>query len=276
MKLGEYNTLTLLRLTTVGAYLGDGEEEFDVLLPNKYVTNEMEVGKDVEVFLYLDSEDRLIATTLHPLITINTFAYLEVEQVNLYGAFMNWGVEKGLMVPYKQQKMKLVEGGYYLTYLLMDEPTQRLIGSTKVSGFLSENTFGLEENQEMEMLICDIVDLGLQVIVNDKYHGLIYHNDLIRKLRKGTRVKGYISKIREDGKLDMRLEKSGIERIEPNAERLMQILGKNNGKLMLTDKSSPEDIRDIAGMSKKIFKQAVGNLYKQRIITLENDCIRLS
>ncbi len=275
MKLGEYNTLTLLRLTTVGAYLGDDQDN-DVLLPNKYVTQEMEVGKEVTVFLYLDSEDRLIATTLKPYLTLNTFAYLEVEQVNLYGAFMNWGVEKGLMVPYKQQKAKLNEGGYYLTYLLLDESTNRLIGSTKVTPFLSIDTSGLEVNQEVEMLICDIVDLGLQVIVNDKFHGLIYHNDLNRRLRKGSRVPGYISQIREDGKLDMRLEKSGVERIEPNAEKLMQLIGKHKGKLYLTDKSHPDEIRDIAGMSKKLFKQAVGNLYKQRIIEIESDHIRLA
>ncbi len=275
MKLGEYNTLTVLRFTSVGAYLGDDQDN-DVLLPNKYVTPEMELDSKVEVFLYLDSEDRLIATTLRPLLTLHTFAYLEVEQVNLYGAFMHWGVEKGLMVPFKQQKARLQEGGFYLTYLLLDEATNRLVGSTKVNAFLSKDTTGLSEGDEVNLLICDTTENGIQVIVENKWHGLIFRNDISRTVKRGERTKGYIYTIREDGKLDIRLEPSGfLERIEPNAEKLLELLEKNAGKLPLTDKSDPDEIREQAGMSKKAFKQAVGNLYKQKRIMLEKDHIRL-
>jgi uncharacterized protein len=274
MKLGEYNTLRILRLTTVGAYLGD-EHDNDVLLPNKYVTQEMSVGEDVNVFLYKDSEDRLVATTEKPYITLNEFAYLQVKQLTPFGAFLDWGLEKDLLVPFREQTSKLEEDKYYLIYLKLDEETNRLVATAKTNKYFSTDTSELELNQEVDLLICETFDLGVKIVVNGKFLGIIYHNDVNRKLRRGDYTKGFIYNIREDGKLDVRLEVSGYAKVEPNAEKLLAILNNRNGVLYLTDKSDPDDIRDAVGMSKKTFKQAVGNLYKQKKIRINPDSIEI-
>ena len=274
MKLGEYNTLRILRLTTVGAYLGD-EHDNDVLLPNKYVTQEMSVGEDVNVFLYKDSEDRLVATTEKPYITLNEFAYLQVKQLTPFGAFLDWGLEKDLLVPFREQTSKLEEDKYYLIYLKLDEETNRLVATAKTNKYFSTDTSELELNQEVDLLICETFDLGVKIVVNGKFLGIIYHNDVNRKLRRGDYTKGFIYNIREDGKLDLRLEVSGYAKVEPNAEKLLAILNNRNGVLYLTDKSDPDDIRDAVGMSKKTFKQAVGNLYKQKKIRINPDSIEI-
>lgn len=274
MKLGEYNTLRILRLTTVGAYLGD-EHDNDVLLPNKYVTQEMSVGEDINVFLYKDSEDRLVATTEKPYITLNEFAYLQVKQLTPFGAFLDWGLEKDLLVPFREQTSKLEEDKYYLIYLKLDEETNRLVATAKTNKYFSTDTSELELNQEVDLLICETFDLGVKIVVNGKFLGIIYHNDVNRKLRRGDYTKGFIYNIREDGKLDVRLEVSGYAKVEPNAEKLLAILNNRNGVLYLTDKSDPDDIRDAVGMSKKTFKQAVGNLYKQKKIRINPDSIEI-
>lgn len=274
MKLGEYNTLRILRLTTVGAYLGD-EHDNDVLLPNKYVTQEMSVGEDINVFLYKDSEDRLVATTEKPYITLNEFAYLQVKQLTPFGAFLDWGLEKDLLVPFREQTSKLEEDKYYLIYLKLDEETNRLVATAKTNKYFTTDTSELEINQEVDLLICETFDLGVKIVVNGKFLGIIYHNDVNRKLRRGDYTKGFIYNIREDGKLDVRLEVSGYAKVEPNAEKLLAILNNRNGVLYLTDKSDPDDIRDAVGMSKKTFKQAVGNLYKQKKIRINPDSIEI-
>lgn len=274
MKLGEYNTLRILRLTTVGAYLGD-EHDNDVLLPNKYVTQEMSVGEDINVFLYKDSEDRLVATTEKPYITLNEFAYLQVKQLTPFGAFLDWGLEKDLLVPFREQTSKLEEDKYYLIYLKLDEETNRLVATAKTNKYFSTDTSELELNQEVDLLICETFDLGVKIVVNGKFLGIIYHNDVNRKLRRGDYTKGFIYNIREDGKLDVRLEVSGYAKVEPNAEKLLAILNNRKGVLYLTDKSDPDDIRDAVGMSKKTFKQAVGNLYKQKKIRINPDSIEI-
>ena len=272
MKIGEYNTLRILRLTTVGAYLGDDEDN-DVLLPNKYLTHEMSVGEDIEVFLYKDSEDRLVATTEKPFITLNEFAYLRVKEVTPFGAFLDWGLEKDLLVPFREQTTKLEEDKYYLIYLKLDTETNRLVATAKTNKYFSVDTSEVEINKEVEILICEIFDLGVKIVIEGKFLGIIYHNDVTRKLRRGDYTIGYVYNIREDGKLDVRLEKSGYEKIEPNAERLLALINNRKGVLYLTDKSDPDDIRDTVGMSKKTFKQAVGNLYKQKKIRINPDSL---
>ena len=274
MNLGKYNTLRILRLTTVGAYLGDDEGN-DVLLPNKYVTQEMSVGEDVNVFLYKDSEDRLVATTEKPYITLNEFAYLQVKQLTPFGAFLDWGLEKDLLVPFREQTSKLEEEKYYLIYLKLDEETNRLVATAKTNKYYTTDTSDLELNQEVDLLICETFDLGVKIVVNGKFLGIIYHNDVNRKLRRGDYTKGFVYNIREDGKLDVRLEVSGYAKVEPNAEKLLAILNNRNGVLYLTDKSDPDDIREAVGMSKKTFKQAVGNLYKQKKIRINPDSIEI-
>jgi len=272
MKIGEYNTLRILRLTTVGAYLGDDEDN-DVLLPNKYLTHEMSVGEDIEVFLYKDSEDRLVATTEKPFITLNEFAYLRVKEVTPFGAFLDWGLEKDLLVPFREQTTKLEEDKYYLIYLKLDTETNRLVATAKTNKYFSVDTSEVEINKEVEILICESFDLGVKIVIEGKFLGIIYHNDVTRKLRRGDYTIGYVYNIREDGKLDVRLEKSGYEKVEPNAERLLALINNRKGVLYLTDKSDPDDIRDTVGMSKKTFKQAVGNLYKQKKIRINPDSL---
>lgn len=271
MKIGEMNELKLLRFTSVGAYLGD-EEDNDVLLPNKYLTDEMDLDDMVNVFVYRDSEDRAVATTETPKIKMNGFAFLKVTSVNHFGAFVDWGLEKELMIPFREQNLKLEEGRYYLTCLLLDESTDRVFGSTKVNRYFEPCEHEFDPDEEVSLLICETTDLGIKVVVNDRYSGMIFHNDISRPIKRGDWTTGFVSNVREDGKLDVRLDKTGYVKVEGSAERLLEIL-KVRKKLSITDKSDPEIIRETVGMSKKTFKQAVGNLYKQRLITLEADAI---
>lgn len=274
MHTGQFNDLKILRFTSVGAYLAD-EQDQEVLLPNKYLTNEMQVDDTVHVFVYRDSEDRIVATTQTPHILMNGFAYLKITSVNYFGAFADWGLEKELLIPFKEQGKKVEQDKWYLCCLLHDEKTDRLYGTTKISKYLKPCKEEIAPEQEVDLLICDQTELGCKVIVDNQYDGLIYHSDLHKALKRGQHAKGYVTKVREDGKLDVRLEKPGYGKIEGSAKELLDLI-KENGHLMLTDKSAPDDIRDIAGMSKKTFKQAVGNLYKQRLIILKKDRIELS
>lgn len=271
MKTGQFNTLNILRFTSVGAYLGD-ENDNDVLLPNKYLTDEMDVGDEVEVFLYRDSEDRLVATTEQPLVKPEGFAFLKIKEVNFYGAFADWGLEKDLMIPFKEQHITLNEGAYYLTALKHDEATDRLYGTTKVNKLFQPCTDENVIGKILPILIGDTTDLGVKVIVDDKYLGMIYNSDIPQGIRRGDYTEGYIYNIRQDGKSDVRLGKPGYQRIDENADKLARIL-QRLGKVNLTDKSSPELVMETVGMSKKVFKQAVGKLYKEKLIDLKEDSI---
>ena len=274
MKVGQKNTLRVLRFTSVGAYLGD-EHDNDVLLPNKYLTDDIHLDDDVDVFLYRDSEDRLVATTEIPLVSIGGFAFLKIKEVNFYGAFADWGLEKDLMIPFKEQHVQLLENQYYLTSLKLDESTDRLYGTTKVIKLFSKCTDESIMDGPVPILIGDTTDLGVKVIVDDQYQGLIYHNDVSKVIKRGQYTTGYVYTVREDGKLDVRLEKAGYDaKIEDFSERILDLLQKQQS-LPLTDKSDPELIREMVGMSKKAFKQAVGKLYKDRLIEINSDSIDL-
>lgn len=267
MNIGDFNDLTILRFTSVGAYLGD-EEGNDILLPNKYIEDSMEVDDLISVFVYRDSEDRPVATTEMPFIQLNTFAYLKVTSVSHFGAFVDWGLEKELMIPFKEQNKKLEEGQTVLVYLQLDESTDRVFGSTRTKKYLVACEEKFEGDQRVDILVCDTTDLGVKVIVNNKYSGLIFNNDISRQIRRGERTGGYVYSVREDGKLDIRLEKDGYVKVGDSTDKLLAIL-KKNGKIKLTDKSDPDDIREAVGMSKKTFKQAVGALYKQKLVRLD-------
>ncbi|MFT5778978.1 MAG: putative RNA-binding protein (virulence factor B family) [Crocinitomicaceae bacterium] len=273
MNIGQINHLTILRFTSVGAYLADDSEN-EVLLPNKYITDNLKEGDEIDLFVYRDSEDRVVATTEKPFIELNGFAFLKVKDVNMYGAFVDWGLEKDLMIPFKEQNLKLEVGRWYLTSLQLDDATDRVFGSTKTNRYVQECEEEFEKDQVVDLLICEETDLGNKVIVNNKYSGLIYYNDISRPLRRGDTEKGYVYNAREDGKLDVRLDLEGMVKISESAEKLLAILKKRK-KLEVHDKSHPDDIRDAVGMSKKTFKSAVGTLYKQRLITLESDGISL-
>ena len=268
MKIGEFNELTLLRFTSVGAYLED-ENENDVLLPNKYLTDDMEIDEKVNVFIYRDSEDRVVATTEIPYIEMGGYAYLKVTAVTHFGAFADWGLEKELMIPFKEQNLKLEEGNYYLTHLALDEKTDRVYGSTKVNRYLVDCEEQFEPNTEVEIMICERTDLGVKVIVNKKYSGLIFRSDLSKPLKRGQKMIAYVANVREDGKIDIRLDKAGGEKILSSADKLLELL-RADGEILLTDKSDPDLVREVVGMSKKTFKQAVGKLYRDRVISLDD------
>lgn len=273
MRLGEVNELQVLRFTSSGAFLGD-EEGNDVLLPGKYITDEMELDEPFEVYLYKDSEDRLVATTERPLVQLNGFAYLEIKEVGIFGAFADWGLEKDLLIPFKEQHQKLEKGQIALVTLQIDEATNRLFGSTKVRRYFEKCEIPLEDTRPVDILICDKTDLGVNVIVEDRFSGLIYNNDLSRYTRKGEKSVGYVYNVRPDGKLDIRLEPPGRTKISEASQKLLDIL-QTEKVLHIHDKSAPEDIRSAVGMSKKTFKQAVGDLYKRRLIELGDEQIRL-
>lgn len=273
MEVGKKNTLKILRFTSVGAYLGDDQDN-DVLLPNKYLTDTMELDSDVEVFLYRDSEDRLVATTEEPLLNLNGFAFLKIKEVNFYGAFADWGLEKDLMIPFKEQHIQLDENQYYLTSLRLDSSTDRLFGTTKVNKLFTKCETHSILNQELPILIGDTTDLGVKVIVDDQYLGMIFNSDITQNIRRGQMTWGYIFNVREDGKVDVRLGKAGYDRIDEFSDKIHSIL-KQQKVLNLTDKSDPKDIQSTVGMSKKAFKQAIGKLYKLRIITISENFISL-
>jgi predicted RNA-binding protein (virulence factor B family) len=273
MNLGELNELEVLRFKSVGAYLGD-EEGNDVLLPNKYIDDDLNVGDKIEVFIYRDSEDRLVATTEVPFIKLGGFAHLKIKDVNLYGGFADWGLEKDLLIPYKEQTRRLDPGEYAFVSLQMDDATNRLYGTAKLNKHFTKCTEEFDKNQEVDLLIWHQTDLGTKAIVNDKYQGMIFRSDMEKNLLPGMKTKGFVQKVREDGKLDLRLSPAGYTKVPESAEKLLAILEKR-GKLSLTDKSSPDDIRDAVGMSKKTFKQAVGNLYKRKLIRLNERNIEL-
>lgn len=274
MNIGEVNKLQILRFTSVGAYLGD-EEDNDVLLPNKYLTDDMSIDDMIDVFVYRDSEDRAVATTEKPLIELGGFNYLYIKDVTVYGAFADWGLEKDLMIPFKEQRKKLEEGNWYLATLQLDADTDRVFGSTKINRYLHQCDHSFDRTAPAELLICDTTELGVKVIVDNRYSGLIYHNDITRNIQRGERTTGFVYNVREDGKLDVRLDPVGRVKISESAERLLSIL-KVRKHLPIHDKSAPEDVRETVGMSKKTFKQAVGSLYKERLITLGKDGIYLA
>ena len=274
MNIGQYNELTILRFTAPGAYLGDDQDN-DVLLPGKYITDDMKEGELITVFLYKDSEDRIVATTETPLITMGGFNFLKVIEVTAFGAFLDWGLEKDLMVPFKEQNQLMEEGKYYLVTLQLDSLTDRLFASTKVNRYFTECTDQEIINEEVDILIGDTTDLGVKVIVNDMYVGIIFKNDVSKSFRRGAYTKGYIYNIREDGKVDVRFEKAGFVKFDEAAERILELV-KERKVIYLSDKSDPDEIREQVGMSKKTFKQAIGKLYKTHMINISENSIELN
>ncbi|MEQ8715009.1 MAG: S1-like domain-containing RNA-binding protein [Cyclobacteriaceae bacterium] len=272
--IGKYNTLRIERFAPPGLYLEDEEGE-EVLLPNRWITDEMKADDELEVFIYKDSEDRIIATTEKPYIFRDEFGYLEVKQVTPIGAFLGWGLDKDLLVPFKEQRAKMREGGRYLVYLYLDVETWRLSASAKIQKYIETEDIELEEGEEVDLLICERTDLGVKVIINNLYHGLLYNNEIFKEVRTGDKTTGYVKTIREDGKIDVALEKQGYKSVEPNAQRILDLLSQNEGFLPLHDKSDPEKIKYQLGMSKKLFKKAIGALYKDKRIVIEEKGIRL-
>lgn len=275
IKLGKFNQLEVVKEVDFGVYL-DGGESGEILLPTRYVPKECQIGDILNVFLYLDNEERLIATTLTPFVEVGKFACLEVTWVNQFGAFLNWGLMKDLFVPFREQKMKMQVGKKYVIYAHIDEESYRIVASAKVEKYLCNEQPAYQPGEEVEVLIWQKTDLGFKAIVDDKFSGLLYDNEIFRHLETGMRLTGYIKQVREDGKIDLILQKEGLEKINDFSGELFQYLKQHDGYIPLQDKSPAEEIYQTFGVSKKTFKKAVGDLYKKHLITLADDGIYLN
>lgn len=274
LKLGEYNTLEVVRERDQGVYLGDDDGN-EVLLPNKYVPDEFKIRDLLKVFLYLDSGERIVATTLEPYVQVNSFGYLKCTNVSDIGAFLDWGLEKDLFVPFKEQASKMRVGSWYLVYVYLDEKTNRLVASSKTNAFLDNSLVLLSSYDEVDLIASHPSPYGWNMIVNQKYIGLVYEDEIFQKITVGDKLKGFVKKVRPDGKIDLTLQRHGYRGIEPNAQQILNELEANGGFIDLNDKSAPEDIKDVFQLSKKSFKKAIGSLYKEKKIVIEKDGIRL-
>lgn len=278
LQIGRTCQLKVSRQVEFGFYLDGGEQYGEVLLPNGEIRPDIDVhiGEPLEVFLYLDTQERIVATTHMPLAQVGDFAYLEVAWVNNFGAFLHWGPLKDLFVPFREQKMKMMKGHSYIVHVHLDPETYRIMASAKVEHFLSQDFPPYRTGDQVELLIWQKTDLGLKAIVDGRYGGLLYDTQMFRTLRTGDRVKGYISQVRPDGKLDLSLQCPGQRGVEDFSAQLLRHLQMNGGQTPLGDKSPAEEIYALFGVSKKVFKKAVGDLYRQRLIEISDTGIRLT
>jgi len=273
IKIGEYQTLTVTREMPQGLYLEDGEAN-EVLLPQKYITSEMEVDAEVKVFVYCDTEDRLVATTEEPVFTVGQYELLVVNDTNHVGAFCAWGVNKDLFIPYSNQVASMQEGRHYVVYMYLDDKSERLVGTTRINKILEHHADEeLKMGDEVALMVYNETELGYKVVINQKYAGLVYKNELPRPLQYGQKLTGFVKPIRSDGKIDISLTPIGHQSIEPNADKLRKRLESAGGFLPFHDKSDADAIRMTFGISKKLFKKAVGTLYKKKLIRIESDGI---
>ncbi|WP_028911932.1 S1 RNA-binding domain-containing protein [Prevotella sp. MA2016] len=278
LTLGDYNTLKIVKSVDFGLYL-DGGEEGEILLPQRYVTKDMHIGDEISVFIYLDQEERPVATTEHPYAKVGEFASLEVAWVNQFGAFLNWGLMKDIFCPFREQKKRMEQGQRHIVYIKVDEDSYRLMATAKVEKYLSTPTVkdlpSLQHGAEVDILVWQKTDLGFKVIINNKFQGLIFENQIFQPLHSGLKLKAYVDHVRQDGKIDIVLQPTGRQQTLDFAETLLRYLYENDGYCNLGDKSAAELIYDRFQVSKKAYKKAVGDLYKRRLITIEPDGIRL-
>ncbi len=272
--IGKKNTLKAVRNTNVGIFLTDNEGN-EVLLPNKYVPNTLGANDTIEVFIYKDSEDRLIATTLEPYLLVDEFALLRVNEVAPFGVFMDWGMEKDLLVPFKEQAEKMYEGKEYVVYMYLDNETQRLVGTTRMNKILNNDEIDFTVGEEVDIMVYEKTDLGYFVIIEGKHKGLIYQNEVFKPIFPGDILTAYIKKIKENNEIDISLQKIGFEHITHQTDEVLNYLKANKGFLALTDNSTPEEIAAKLHISKKTFKKSIGILYKQRLIRIEKDGVYL-
>ncbi len=275
MLIGKYNVLQVKRRTDNGVYLADEAGE-EVLLPNKFVNEKMKEGTLGKVFVYTDSEDRNVATTQTPKAVTDQAVYLKVKQVTSIGAFLDWGLDKDLLLPYSEQIGTVVEGQDVLVFVYLDKATKRIVASANLNKFIKNREVKFFPNTEVDLLVCDETDAGIRVIVNQKHWGILYKNEVFGKVEKGMRVTGFVKKVREDFKIDVAMQKQGLVAAQDFTQLILQKLAENNGHLNLTDDSSPEEVYKILGISKKNFKKAVGMLYKRKKILLGKDRISIA
>lgn len=274
IKLGSYNQLEVAKKTDAGILLSGSDTE--ILMPSKWVPQGTEIGDIINVFVYKDSDDRLTATTQQPYAITNTFAYLEVKQTNDIGAFLDWGIDKDLLVPFKEQQHRMYAGNGYVVYVFIDEETNRIVASSKLKKYIDFEDIGdLKEGDEVRLLIYSETPLGLNAIINNRYSGLIYQNEIFEDLQVGDEVKGYIKTIREDKKIDLRLQKAGYELVDEGKIKILEYLKNNQGFLPFHDNSTPEEIKQQFQLSKKAFKKAIGALYKDKLILISDKGITI-
>ena len=267
IKIGRWNRLKALRSTPPGVFLGDGQEE--VLLPHKWVPRGLDQNDEIEVFIYRDSEQRMIATTLKPYIEVGEFALLRVRETSSVGAFLDWGLEKDLFVPYREQANSMIEGRGYLVYLYLDPKSNRLVASSRLYTFINNNDLTVDVGDKVDIIIADPIDIGYKVIVNGAHWGMVYRNEAYQELRLGDRMEAYVKAIRDDNKIDLSLQRIGYDNVGTQADELMKQLRLAGGRLELGDKSDAEVIKQQLKMSKKTFKKAAGLLYKQGKVIIE-------
>lgn len=282
VKIGDFNRLKVKELARregygpiFGVYL-EGGREGDILMPQKYVPEGVKPGDEIDCFVYLDQEERLVATTEKPLAKVGDFAWLKCSWVNEYGAFLDWGITKNLFCPFREQKKRMEVGNSYIVHIHVDEESYRLMASAKVEHYLSHDTPSYKTNDEVDLLVWQKTDLGFKVIVDNKFGGLVYQDQIFQYIHSGDRLKGYVAQVRADGKLDITLQPTGRRETEDFAQTLLQWLKDNGGECPLGDKSDAEDIKRMFQVSKKTFKRAVGALYKQHLIVLEGNGFRLT
>lgn len=274
IELGRMNELKVVYKNNTGYELSD-EDGKSVFMPTHNTQQEHSVNDMVPVFIYKDSDNELCATTKKPPIQLNEFGYLKVNEVGQYGAFLDWGLDKDLFVPFSEQKRKMLDGRRYPVFLYLDEDTDRLVASSKLTKFFEKEAITVTEGEEVDLLVYEFTDLGMNVVINNLHKGLVYESEVFKTIRPGDRLKGYVKLIREDYKIDISLQKQGYQNVEPNAQLILDRLKENQGYLNLNDKSDPLDISYELEMSKKTFKKAIGSLYKQRLIRIEENGIYL-
>ncbi len=266
--------MTVVRSVDFGIYL-DGGDEGEVLLPARYVPDGVKEGDELDVFVYLDNEERLVATTQTPLAKVGDFACLEVAWVNEYGAFLNWGLMKDLFCPFREQKMRMEKGRRYIVHVHLDDESYRIVASAKVEHYFDTSFPPYKHGDEVELLVWQKTELGFKVIIDNRFSGLVYANQVFRDIRMGDRLEGYIDAVREDGKIDVMLQPTGRRMTKGLGDVIMEYLYANGGVCYLTDKSPAENIYQEFNVSKKNYKKALGDLYKRRLITIGDDCVRL-
>ena len=275
IQLGKFNRLEVVKEVDFGVYL-NGDEDGEILLPTRYVPEGCQPGDVLDVFIYLDMDERLIATTLKPYVQVGQFAFLEVAWTNQFGAFLNWGLMKDLFVPFREQKMKMIKGNRYLVHAHLDEESYRIVASAKVERYLSKEKAPYERGEEVDCMVWQKTDLGFKVIVDNKYSGMLFKNEVFQEIRTGQKLRAFVKQVREDGKIDLELQKRGVQKVDDFSDILLNFIKDNGGYTSINDKTDAEEIYHTFGVSKKTFKKAVGELYKKRLIVLEEGGIRIA
>lgn len=274
IKIGNLNTLKVLKLVDFGAYL-DGGNNIEILLPSKYIITPLQIGDSIDVFIYTDSEDRLIATTETPLIKVGEFAYLTVKQVTQFGTFMNWGLSKDLLVPFREQKTRMKEGEEYFVYAYLDDTTKRIVASSKIEKFIGNKFPCYKNGDTAEIIIYSQTEIGYKAVVDNLYHGMLYYNEIFQDINIGDKLNAYIKNIRPDGKIDLTLSDKALNRISLLSDKIYHWLTMHGGETTICDKSNPEIIKETFACSKKDFKKAIGLLYKGQRIDISDNGIKI-